>query len=194
MKQFIDFLPIVAFFGVYVVADIYTATAALMIAAAAQLVFFKLKGWQIGRQMWLVFWVAMVFGTMTLVFRNPLFIQWRPSVVNWVMAIALVGSRFVGTGNHIQRLLGKVLTLPAQAWRALTWGWAFVFALSGAVNLYVAYQFSEQVWVAYKLASAFVVPVLLVLGSGGYLAATKQLPALPTERRQEAEAKDGGAS
>lgn len=191
MKQIIDFLPIVAFFGVYVVTDIYIATIALMAAAALQIAVFKLKAWPIPGQMWLVFWVAMVFGTMTLAFRNPLFIQWRPSVVNWLMAIAIVGSRFVGKGDHIQRLLGKVLTLPERAWPALTWGWAFILAISGAVNLYVAYRFSEQAWVAYKLASAFVVPVLLVLGSVGYLAATKQLPALSTERRQEADAKDG---
>ena len=95
MKQLVDFLPVAAFFGVYLLADIYYATMALMAASALQVAYFKLRGMKVTGQMWIVFWGAMIFGTMTLVFRNALFIQWRPSVVNWIMALALVGSRFI---------------------------------------------------------------------------------------------------
>ena len=189
MKQFVDFLPVVAFFGVYVLTDIYTATTALMIATALQVGYFKLRGLRVTGQMWLVFWGAMIFGTMTLVFRNPLFIQWRPSVVNWVMALTLVGSRFVGTGDIVQRLLGKMLVLPDRAWRALTWGWAAMFVASGTLNLYVAYNFSEEAWVTYKFISGFVVPILLVGGSVAYLVATKQLPTAPVDEAADSEAK-----
>lgn len=181
MKQLIDFLPVAAFFGVYLVADIYYATVALMIAAALQVGFFKLRGWPVTRPMWLVFWGAILFGTMTLVFRNALFIQWRPSVVNWIIALGLVGSRFIGTGNTVQRAFGKVMVLPDRAWRTLTWGWAALFATSGGLNLYVVYHFTEAAWVAYKFAAGFVMPVLLVASSVGYLAATKQLPTAPAD-------------
>ena len=176
MKQLIDFLPVVAFFGVYLATDIYTATIALMAAAAAQVAFFKLKAWPITGQMWVVFWGALVFGAMTLAFRNPLFIQWKPTIVNWVMAVAVVGSRFVGRGDYLQRILGKVLLLPDRAWRTLTWGWGGAMAAAGLANLFVAYQFSEPVWVTYKLVSGFAIPFLLVVASFAYLAATGQLP------------------
>ena len=188
MKQLIDFLPVAAFFGVYLVADIYYATVALMIAAALQVGFFKLRGWRVTRPMWLVFWGAILFGTMTLVFRNALFIQWRPSVVNWIIALGLVGSRFIGTGDYVQRAFGKVMVLPDRAWRTLTWGWAALFATSGGLNLYVVYHFTEGAWVTYKFASGFVMPVLLVASSVGYLAATKQLPTAPAD-----DASSGGA-
>ena len=183
MKQLIDFLPVVAFFGVWLATgrDIYYATAALMAAAVIQLAVFKLKAWPIPGQVWFVFWAAMIFGTMTLVFRNPLFIQWRPSVVNWILALVIVGSRFVGRGNYVQRALGKVMVLPDRAWRALTYGWAGIFALSGTINIWVAYTFSEGTWVYYKFVSGFVVSFILVGGSFVYLAATGQLPSLPAK-------------
>ena len=183
MKQLIDFLPVVAFFGVWLATgrDIYYATGALMIAAVLQVSVFKLKGWPIPGQVWFVFWAALIFGTMTLVFRNPLFIQWRPTVVNWILALVIIGSRFIGRGNYVQRALGKVVVLPDRAWRALTWGWAGVFALSGTVNIWVAYTFSEDTWVYYKFVSGFCVSLLLVGGSFIYLAATGQLPSLPAK-------------
>ena len=176
MKQIIDLLPVVAFFGVYLAADIYAATIALMAAAVLQVAFFKLKGWHIGGQLWVVFWGALIFGAMTLAIRNPLFIMWKPTVVYWIMAVAIVGSRFVGRGDHVQRALGKVFTLPDRAWRNLSWGWALAMVAAGVANVLVAYQFSEATWVGYKLASAFALPVLLTLGSFGYLAASGQLP------------------
>ena len=187
MKQLIDFLPVLAFFGVYLATDIYIATVALMGAAVLQVVVFKLKGWRIGGQMWMVFWGALVFGAMTLLFRNALFIQWKPTIVYWAMAIAIVGSRFVGKGDHIKRALGKVLTLPDRAWRTLSWGWAAAMVLAGCANIYVALEFSESVWVGYKFASAFAIPVLLTVGSFIYLAASGQMPHTPESVAPKAE-------
>ena len=124
---------------------------------------------------------------MTLAFRDPLFIQWKPSIVCWLMAVALAGSRFVGKGNYVQRALGKTLVLPERAWRALSWGWAGAMAAAGFANLYVAYQFSEEAWVIYKFASGFAMPILLVLGSFWYLAATGQMPSLPSGHELDGE-------
>ena len=185
MKQIIDFLPVVAFFGAYLAADIYVATIALMAAAALQVAFFKLKGWRVTGQMWVVFWGAWIFGAMTLVVRDPLFIMWKPTIVYWIMAVAIIGSRFVGKGDHVQRALGKVFTLPDRAWRNLSWGWALAMAAAGVANIFVAYQFSEATWVAYKFASAFAIPVLLTIGSLGYLAASGQMPNLAADAGQE---------
>lgn len=190
MKQLIDFLPVAAFFAVYLASDIYFATAALMAAAVLQVLFFKLKGWPISRQMWAVFWVALVFGALTLLFRNALFIQWKPTIVYWAMAVAIGGSRFIGSGDHVQRALGKALVLPDRAWRNLSWAWAATMALAGVANIFVAYRFSEQAWVTYKLVTAFAVPLLLTFGSVAYLAASGQLPAGLAEKDSD----DGAAS
>ena len=152
-----------------------------MAAAVIQLAVFKLKAWPIPGQVWFVFWAAMIFGTMTLVFRNPLFIQWRPTVVNWILALVIIGSRFIGHGNYVQRALGKVMVLPDRAWRTLTYGWAACLLCPARYNIWVAYTFSEDTWVFYKFVSGFVVSFVLVGGSFIYLAATRQLPSLPAK-------------
>lgn len=185
MKQFIDLLPVVAFFGVYLVTDIYLATVALMVAAVVQVGLFKLKGWRVTGQVWVVFWGALGFGGLTLALRDPLFIQWKPTIVYWIMAVAIGGSRFVGKGDFVQRALGKVLTLPGAAWRTLCWAWAAAMALAGVANLWVAYQFSEPAWVAYKFASAFAIPILLTAGSFAYLIASGQMPETEPQGRDE---------
>lgn len=186
MKQLVDFLPVLAFVGVYVFTDIFVATAALMGSAVVQLAVFKWKGWPISRQMWVVIWVALVSGALTLLFQNKTFIQWKPTIVYWIMACAIVGSRYVGTGDHIQKALGRVLVLADRAWARLTWGWGVAMLAAGGANLAVAYGFSEQAWVTYKLVSAFAIPVVLTVGSVGYLAASGQLPEdLPEEEALE---------
>ena len=177
MKQLIDFLPVVAFVGVYVFTDIFTATAALMVIAVLQFAVFKLKGWPISRQMWVVIWASLVSGALTLALQDKTFIQWKPTIVYWIMGIAIVGSRYVGRGDHIQRAMGKMLVLPDATWARLTFGWGGAMLAAGVANLVVAYGFSEQTWVFYKFASAFGIPLVLTLATVAYLAATNQLAA-----------------
>ena len=191
MKQLVDFLPVVAFVGVYVFTDIFAATAALMACAVAQVAFFRLTRRPISGQMQLVVWAALVSGALTLAFQNKTFIQWKPTAVYWIMAAALVGSRYLGRGDYIERAFGKALTLPARAWTHLAWGWAAAFAAAGAANVFVAYEFSEGAWVSYKLVSAFALPVLLALASGAYLfaaghAGAKEPPAGDGQREEAA--------
>lgn len=176
MKQFTDFLPVVAFVVAYLWFDIFVATATLMVATAAQMVVFKIVGWKITRQMWLVLIAAMVFGALTLLMRDKIFIQWRTTVVHWGLAAFLIGSRFIGQGHFIRNLFGRVMQLPDAAWRTLTWLWGLGYLTSGAANLWVAYGFSEQFWVAYKLVAGFSLPFVLLAISAVYLAKTGQLP------------------
>lgn len=176
MKQLVDYVPVLVFVGVYVFTDIFVATGALMGSAVVQLGVFKWQGWPISRQMWVVIWVALVSGALTLIFQNKTFIQWKPTIVYWIMAGAIVGSRYVGRGDHIQKALGKTLALPDRAWAHLTWGWGVAMVAAGGANLAVAYGFSEPAWVTYKLVSAFAIPIVLTVASVAYLAASGQLP------------------
>lgn len=169
MKQAFELAPLAVFGAVFFLVDIYAATGALMVAVAVQVLFYRLRKWPITRQMWLVFWLAMVFGTATLLLRNPVFIQWKPTIVGWVMGIAFIGSRFVGRGDFIERNIGGALKLSKDGWRDFTWIWAVVFVLFGCLNLYVAREFSEEAWVTYRLASAIAMPVILLLVTAGWL-------------------------
>ena len=178
MKQFVDFLPIALFVAVFFFftdRDIYVSTAVLMLAVLFQVAFSYFKFKRVDKQTQVVFWVVMLFGGATLLFQNQVFIQWKPTIVNWLFAIALLTSQFIGDRNLIQKMLDSQLDLPPVVWRNLSSGWAFGFFLAGALNLLVAYNFSLEIWVTYKLVGGFcltasyIIVTIVYLIAGGYM-------------------------
>jgi len=175
MKQLAELLPIILFFTVYKMDGeqisalgynytfdgIYSATAVLMIATVAQVVLTRLiTGHLEKRLIWLM--LAVVgFGTATLVFRNQLFIQWKPTIFNWALAAVFIATRIWTGQTAMQKALGSQLNLPEVAWRRLDTLWVMNFIIVGGLNLFVAYQFSEATWVDYKLYSSIGFTVLL---------------------------------
>lgn len=175
MSQLFDFIPILVFALVFFTTDIYLATAALIVAVGVQLAVYKLTGRRIGKELWLTFWASLIFGGLTLLLRDETFIQWKPTIVNWAFALALVGAKALGGRNLLQSLLGEQLTLPDSVWSTLNYGWAAGFTFAGILNLIVAYNFSMEFWVSYKLIGGFaltfcyIIITMVYLSRGGYL-------------------------
>ena len=105
----------------------------------------------------------MVFGGATLLFRNQMFIQWKPTIFNWALALAFGASQFIGDKNLMERTLGSQIHLPKAVWRRLNLLWVSNFAIVGALNLMVAYGFCEETSVSYKLYSAIGFTLLLTI-------------------------------
>ena len=177
MKQILEFLPIVLFFGAYQMSGetltvgawshtfdgIFSATAVLMIATiAVWLIMLAITQRNDKRIMWMMVAVV-VFGTATLVLRDQRFIQWKPTVFNWVMAVLFFGSQFVGKKTLLERLLSQQLVLSEVIWKRLNALWVTNFVTVGALNLYVAYQYEEAFWVSYKLYSSIGFILLMML-------------------------------
>lgn len=171
MNQLLDFVPVALFVIVFFLSDIFYATAALMIGVTAQvLVYLALKK-PLSRELKITFWASMVFGGLTLVFRNETFILWKPTIVNWLLCGVLIGSHFLAERNALQHMLGKQMQLHENVWARLNFGWAAGFFFAGALNLVVAYNFSLEFWVSYKLIGGFALTFLYILATVGYLAA-----------------------
>ncbi len=177
MTQFLDFVPIVLFVAVFFAADIYWATAALMVAVTVQVLAYRLLGKPVSRELNLTLWASLIFGGLTLVFRNETFIQWKPTIVNWLLAGSLVGSYYVGRANLMKQLLGKQLSLVDEVWTRLNFGWALGFFIAGALNLVVAYNFSMEFWVGYKLIGGFALTFLYIVITMIYLSRKGMLDA-----------------
>ena len=169
MNQLLDFVPILLFAVVFFLTDIYYATGALMAGVTLQVVTYKLLGKPISRELHITLWASLVFGGLTLLFRNELFIQWKPTIVNWILAALLVGSHFVGRQNLIQQLLGKQLTLVDEVWVTLNFGWALGFFIAGVLNLVVAFNFTMAFWVSYKLIGGFALTFIYIVITMVYL-------------------------
>ena len=93
----------------------------------------------------------LVMGGATLVYRNPLFLYWKPTVFYWVMSVVFLASHWVGDKTIAQRLFGKVGDMPRNKWQVLNLAWAVFFVIIGVLNIYVAYNFSEAFWVKFKV-------------------------------------------
>lgn len=177
MRQLLEFIPIALFFIVYqldgetvalggwthTVDGIFTATAVLIAATALQFLLSSLLARHVEKRALWTLLAVLVFGGATLLLRDETFIQWKPTIFNWALAIAFIAFRFIGERTLMERTLGSQLRLPREIWLRLNALWVANFLVVGALNLVVAYRFSEATWVSYKLYSALGFTLLLTL-------------------------------
>ncbi|MDU6410861.1 MAG: septation protein A [Yersiniaceae bacterium] len=169
MKQFLDFLPLVVFFVVYKLYDIYAASGALIAATALALIFTWVKYRKVEKMTLITFAMVAVFGTLTLVFHDDLFIKWKVTVIYVLFALALLVSQWMLRKPLIQRMLGKELTLPDGVWNRLNTAWALFFLLCGLANIYVAFWLPQSVWVNFKVFGLTALTLVFTLLSGLYI-------------------------
>lgn len=169
MKLLLDYLPVIAFAGTYFATDIYTATAVLMASLVAVVIGYWLVKREVHKIHLATAVLALIFGGLTLAVHDPLFIKVKPTVLYALFAVVLIGSGFIGDKPLIQRGLESQLQLPNAVWRRLNLMWAGFFVLCGVLNLYVAFAFSEAMWVKFKLFGMLGLTLVFVLLQGLYL-------------------------
>lgn len=142
MKLLIDFFPILLFFVAYKLAGIYVATGVAIAASAAQVGWFWWRQHHVEKMHLATLGLLVVFGGMTIALRDPIFVMWKPTIVNWLFAAVFLGSHFIGGKPLIERMMSQAISLPAAIWPRLNLLWVAFFFLSGAANLYVVYDYS----------------------------------------------------
>ncbi|WJF89045.1 septation protein A [Paraburkholderia bonniea] len=170
MKFLFDLFPIILFFVTFKLWGIYTATAVAIAATLAQIAWVALRHRRVDPMLWVSLGVVVVFGGATLVLHNDTFIKWKPTVLYWAFSIALLVSQLAFGKNLIQAMMGKQITLPARVWGQLNLIWAVFFVLLGIANLLVAYNFSTDAWVNFKLFGATGCLIVFILGQSLWLA------------------------
>jgi len=182
MQLLFEFVPIFAFFIAYKIGGIFVATGTLIVAVLVQASVQWIKHRKISPMMMISAVLVLVFGGITLVLKDKTFIQWKPTVLYWMFAIAFIASRFIGDKPIIERLLGENLTLERRLWNRLNVVWAIFFVFLGGANLYVAYHYDEATWVNFKLFGLLGLMVVFTLAQGIWLA-TKVPPEPEQEKR-----------
>jgi len=177
MKQLLEFFPLVLFFGTYQLSGetlsvgdwshtfdgIFSATAVLMISSVFVWVIGSLMSRSNDKRLMWMALAVVIFGSATLILRDQRFIQWKPTVFNWGLAVIFMASQFFGEKNLLQRFMGQQLKLPSRVWGRLNALWIANFALVGTLNIVVAYRFEEAFWVLYKLYSSVGFGLLLMV-------------------------------
>jgi intracellular septation protein len=164
LKLLFDFFPIILFFIVFKLAGIYAATAVTIAATFAQIGWVWFRHRKVEPMLWMSLGVVVVFGGATLLFHNDTFIKWKPTVLYWLFAAILSGAQLLQGKNLMRALMGKQMQLPDAIWTKVNWSWVAFFALMGVLNIAIAYNFSTDLWVDFKLFGSLILTLVFVVG------------------------------
>jgi len=205
MKQLFDFFPILLFFVLYKFyldlpddlilginawiplmeltpgesSDaIYLATLAAILVTLVQVVAAAIIVKKVEKMPLITLALLLVFGGATLALKDPVFIQWKPTAINWLFALVFLGSHLVGDKPLIQRMMGHAIEIrEARVWMQLNLAWVGFFVVSGLANIVVAPEidpfglhFSEDTWVDFKLFGLMGMTLAFVIAQAFFLA------------------------
>lgn len=151
MKFLFDLFPVILFFIAFKFFGIYVATAVAIIATMAQIIYCKIRHGKVEKMLLLSGAIIVLFGGATLLLKDPTFIQWKPTILYWLFSAGLVISQLFFHKNPIRAMMEKQITLPNAIWTKLNLAWATLFLALGFLNLYVAFNYSQDTWVNFKL-------------------------------------------
>ncbi len=198
MKLLFDFLPIILFFGAFKFAEsrpdvaaafatdhlgfvvsggvvgpdeapVLLATVVVIVATLLQVLVLLARGRKVDTMLWVSLGLVVLLGGATVWFRSETFIKWKPSVLYWIMGLAFWLSQAIWRKNLLRALIGEQLQLPDPVWQRLNYAWIVFFSLMGVLNLFVAYTFSTDTWVNFKLFGGLGLMLLFTLAQGWYL-------------------------
>lgn len=170
MKFLFDIFPVILFFAAFKFFDIYTATMVAIGATVLQIGWVWLKHRKVENMQWISLALIVVFGGATLLLRDETFIKWKPTVLYWLFAVVLLFSELVFRKNLIKSMMDKQVSAPDAVWKKLLFGWMGFFAFMGVLNLYVAYSYSTDTWVSFKLFGGIGLMIVFVIGQAVLLA------------------------
>jgi intracellular septation protein len=180
VKPFADLLPVLLFFSAYFASNfwhssavrladqwlsplvrggsipddlvsILIASALAIIAITLQIGYKLIRRHKVGPMQWLTFAIFLIFGGATIYFHDDTFIKLKPTVLYWVFAIALFIAQRFARRNLMQAALEPAgIHLTEPHWRRLNYAWMIFFVLVGALNLFVAFRLSRDIWVSFK--------------------------------------------
>lgn len=177
MKQFFDFLPILAFVVAYFTSkDMILATKVLVVASVIQIAALWLWKRKVEKMHLATLAVVLVMGGLTILLNDPIYIIWKPTIINWVMALVFLGSMVIKR-NLVRNAVAAFLkqaphlesNIPDSKWAPLCIIWSIYFVFLGAINLYVAFNFDEDTWVTFKLVGITIINLLFFLSQFLYL-------------------------
>lgn len=164
MKMLRDFLPILIFFVVFKVYDIYAATIAAIAISALQVGHQFIWHRKVDMLQWMSLLLIATLGGATLFFQNPWFIKFKPSAVYCVMGLVFLLTPLLSKRSSVlEGLLSENIALPENIWRRLNTSWVLFFFLMATLNAWVATNFDTVTWVNFKLFGALGLTLIFIL-------------------------------
>lgn len=147
-------------------APILLATIVVIAATIAQIAWVWFRHGKVDKMLWVSLVLVVFFGSLTLIFQDESFIKWKPTILYWVFAGSMSFAALVLKKNAIKTMLGEQMTLPEPVWTRINFAWVAFFAFMGILNLVIAFNFSTDVWVNFKLFGGMGLMLIFVFGQG----------------------------
>jgi intracellular septation protein len=196
MKFLYDFFPVILFFIAYKIFPglspetiapvnqltalgldpaasshaILFATLVAIIASFIQVSLYRMRHGRFERMHLVSLGILTLVGGATLVLRDPIYFMWKPTLLNWLFALVFLGSMWIGRKPLVERMMGGSISVPSEIWKRLNLAWVGFFILTGVLNILVAYQFSEEAWVNFKMFGLLGLTVIFIFLQAFYLA------------------------
>ncbi len=191
MKQFFDFFPVLLFVVAYFTSkDMILATKVLLVGSLIQIAVFWLWKRTVEKMHLITFVVVLIMGTLTIVLDDPIYIIWKPTVINWSLACVLLVAQVLGK-NLVRKAVEGFLTqtphlklsMPESKWGPLNLIWVFYLFMLGVINLYVAFNYTEETWVTFKLVGFTAINLSFFIAQFMYF--SKFISEVDTDNKQE---------
>ena len=201
MKAFFDFFPVLLFFLAFKFYDslpdsvielanrlpfveltagnskdaIFMATLVIIIATILQNIFHWMVYRRLEKMHLISLGILLIFGTLTLMLKNPDYIAWKVTIFNWIFASVILGSFFIGEKPLIERMMSHAISVPKQVWKKVNLSWGIFFIIVGALNLIVYEIYAKQMdnldaWVNFKMFGILGLTLVFMIGQGLYIA------------------------
>ena len=173
MKFLFDFFPVILFFVAFKVSDIFVATGVAIAATIVQIGYVLVRRRKVTNMQWMSLVIIVIFGGATLLLRDETFIKWKPTVLYWLAGVTFLGGLAFRV-NLVKAVMSEGLVLPEPIWTRLAIAWGVFFLFKGALNLWVAYHFSTETWVNFKLFGGMGLMLAFVIAQALWL--SRHLP------------------
>ena len=169
MKFFLDLFPVVIFYILYNICGIFVATAVLMIGSAIQMILLYLIYKKVEFIYKITFVLIIVFGSITLIFHDARFLQWKVSIINWTLGVIFLASQIFSEKSLTERMMSHQISLPKKIFSRLNLTWVVFFIILGFINLYVMYHYSMSDWVNFKFFGMMILTMIFMVFQTVYL-------------------------
>jgi intracellular septation protein len=168
MQLLADYFPLLLFFIAFKWQGIFVATGVAIAASVVQIAWMHWKRGRVEVVHWLSFAIIAIFGGATLLLHDEVFIKWKPTVLYLLFGGVLAVGR-LGYGRNFLSYVMKGIVLPDAVWARLTWAWVAFFACMAVVNWYVAFHYSTETWVNFKVWGGIALFLAFALVQGLWL-------------------------
>jgi len=165
LKLVLDIGPLVLFFAANSKFGIYAATGVFMVAVTIALAVSYVMTRHIAVMPVVTAVIVLVFGGLTLILHDELFIKLKPTIIYVLFGGTLLAGLALDK-PFLSIMFDQMFHLTAEGWRKLTWRWAVFFLFLAVVNEIVWRTQTTDFWVSFKLFG--VVPLTFVFGALQY--------------------------